>query len=151
MSRYFITTNASRTYSAGGITFPFEPVAQRGGSWLGVLALDEESEANILLSGGFQQVAEIDLARYDSLKKKPAANQTSSPAFPTKPKPQGPGVAGVVGQSSVPGVASAVDLTKDPNSTAMMTSVTLLSGSANPPHEPMLEQQAPKRPNPIKK
>ena len=89
MPRYFITTNASRPFVAGGITFTFEPVAQRGGSWLGVLALDTPSDATILLSAGFSQVDEIDETRFNSLKKKLGANQISSPVLPGKPKPVG--------------------------------------------------------------
>ena len=122
MTRYFITTNASLPYQAGGISFIFEPVAQRGGSWLGVLALDTPSEASILLSAGFSGVAEINEARYDDLKKKLAASRTSSSAPPVRPKPVGVAVVSRVGQSSVPG-AGAVDLTKDPNSTAGMSMV----------------------------
>lgn len=147
MPRYFITTNASRPYTSGGQTFTFEPVAQRGGSWLGVLALEEAAEANILLSAGIPQIAEIDAARYDDLKKKLAGLQTSQ-SSPPRPKAQ-PGVAGVVGQSSVRG-ASAVDLSKDPNSTAGFTSVSLLSSAATPPHEPLLEDNGGRRPRSLK-
>ncbi len=150
MPRYFITTNASRTYASGGIDFPFEPVAQRGGSWLGVLALDTPSDATILLSAGFPQVEEIDEARYDSLKKKPGANQTNSPVLPGRQKPVGLAVAPVVGQSSVPG-AGGVDLSKDPNSTAGMSMVSLSSAPISPPHEPLLEQSTTRRPRPSKK
>lgn len=139
MSRYFIATNASRGYATEGRTFVFEPVSLRGGSWLGVLALEDDSEASILLSGGFEQVAEVNLARYEDLKKKQAGLPTNSPVSPLPL----PGVAGVVGQSSVPG-AKAVDLSTDPNSTAGITSVTLLGRDVTPPHEPLLEQN----PNP---
>lgn len=145
MSRFFVTTNASRTYAAGGINFPFEPVSQRGGSWLGVLALDNETEASILLSAGFPQVAEITEERYQLEKKKLEPRQNSSPVLPTKPVPVA-GVAGVAGQSSVRGVAKGVDPAKDPNSTALLTSVTLLGSRATPPHEPLLELPAQRRP-----
>ncbi len=144
MARYFITTNASLPHAAGGISFPFEPVAQRGGSWLGVLALDTPSDADILISAGFPQVGEIDEARYDSLKKKQGATQTNSPASPTRQKPVGLVVAGVAGQSSGHG-AGVVDVTKDPNSTANFSAVSLMSGEVTPPREPLLEQQAPAR------
>lgn len=147
MSRYFITTNAALTFAAGGINFPFEPVAQRGGSWLGVLALDNPSDADILISAGFQQVDEINEARFDSLKKKPVASPSNSPVWPTNQKPVGLVVAPVVGQSSGHG-GSPVDLSKDPNSTAMMSSVSLLSGAVTPPHEPLLEQPAFRKPRP---
>ena len=150
MPRYFITTNASRPYSAGGIGFTFEPVAQRGGSWLGVLALDNPSDATILLSAGFSQVAEIDETRFDSLKKKLAPSQNNSPVFPGKQKPVGLAVAPVVGQSSGRGAAG-VDLTKDPNSTAGMSMVALDAAAVSPPHEPLLEQSTARRPRPLKK
>lgn len=145
MSRYFITTNASLTYAAGGINFPFEPVAQRGGSWLGVLAVDEESAANILLEAGFPQVAEIGEERYQIEKKKLEPRQTSSPDSPTRPN-RVPGVAGVAGQSSGRGAAKGVDPARDPNSTAGISSVSLLGSTAMPPHEPVLEQTASRRP-----
>lgn len=144
MARYFISTNASLPFAAGGISFTFEPVAQRGGSWLGVLALDTPSDADILISAGFSQVGEIDEARYDSLKKKQGATQTSSPVSPTRQKPVGLAVARAVGQSSGPGVG-AVDIAKDPNSTANFSAVSLMSGDVTPPHEPLLEQQTPAR------
>lgn len=150
MPRYFITTNASRPYSAGGIGFTFEPVAQRGGSWLGVLALDTPSDATILLSAGFSQVEEIDEARYNSLKKKPVANQNNSPVLPGRQKPVGLVVAQVAGQSSGHG-AGAVDLSKDPNSTSGMSMVALSSAAVTPPHEPLLEQSTQRRSRPVKK
>lgn len=140
MARYFITTNASQPYNAGGIGFTFDPVAQRGGSWLGVLALDTPSDANILLEAKFPQVAEIEESRYDSLKKKQGVNPTSSPVLPTRQKPVGLVVANRAGQSSAPG-AGAVDLSKDPNSTANFSAVSLMSADVTPPHEPLLEQQ----------
>lgn len=149
MSRYFITTNAALNYSAGGLNFPFEPVAQRGGSWLGVLALDTPSDADILLSAAFPQVAEISQEYYDIQKKKPGVNPSSSPVLPTNQKPVGLVVAQVVGQSSGHG-GSPVDLAKDPNSTANISSVSLLSGAVTPPHEPLLEQQPSRRGRPGK-
>lgn len=150
MPRYFITTNASRPYVAGGISFTFEPVAQRGGSWLGVLALDTPSDATILLSAGFEQVSEINEERFDGLKKKPGANQNNSPVLPGRQKPVGLAVAPVVGRSSGPGAAG-VDLSKDPNSTAGMSMVALSSAAVTPPHEPLLEQSTARRPRSLKK
>ncbi len=141
MARYFITTNASLPHATGGTSFTFEPVAQRGGSWLGVLALDTPSDADILLSAGFPQVAEIEQSRYDDLKKKLGVSQTNSHDSPTRQKPVGLAVAGVVGQNSGHG-ASPVDPAKDPNSTANFSAVALMSGEVTPPHEPLLEQQA---------
>lgn len=144
MPRYFITTNASRSYQAGGFDFPFEPVSLRGGVWLGVLAVDEESKANILLQAAFSEVGEIDLARYDSLKKKYPERVIDSPVLPGRQKLEG--VAGVVGRSSAGGASDLADPSKNPNSTHNLSAVALLSGEATPPHEPLLEQTPTRRP-----
>lgn len=145
MPRYFITTNASRNYNAGGFDFPFEPVSLRGGVWLGVLAVDEESKANILLQAGFSEVAEINDARYESLKKKYPERLIDSPTLPGKPLPL-EGVAGVVGRSSAHGAGDVGDPAKNPNATHNLSAVGLLSGEATPPHEPLLEQAPTRRP-----
>ncbi len=150
MPRYFITTNASLNYNVGGIDFPFEPIALRGGSWLGVLAVDEESAANNLLSGGFPQVAEISEARYENEKKKLMGQPTSSPTLLEKPRAQVEGVAGVVGQSSARGAADVNDLSRNPNSTSGISAISLLSAPVTPPHEPLLEQQNTRRPRPVR-
>lgn len=150
MSRYFLTTNASLTYNAGGVGFPFEPVCQRGGTWLGVLAVEEDSAANILLAAGFPQVAEISGERFNLEKKKVAPRATGSLASPTR-QSSIPGVAGRAGQSSARGAAKGVDPARDPNSTAGITGVSLLgtvvltATSDLPPHEPLLEQAAGRR------
>ena len=54
--RYFLTINASHPYIAGGLTFSFEPVQNRGGSWLGVLSVDDESAASALAAAGLYGV-----------------------------------------------------------------------------------------------
>lgn len=70
MSRYFKTTNASRPYKAGGLSFEFELVELLGGgSWLGVLAA-EEPAASHLASANFPQVTELSQTDYDQFKKK---------------------------------------------------------------------------------
>lgn len=68
--RYFLTINASRPYIAGGSTFSFEPVQNRGGSWLGVLAVAEDAAASALAAAALYGVEEITDERYNSLKKK---------------------------------------------------------------------------------
>lgn len=151
MPRYFISTNASRNYSAGGITFAFEPVSLRGGSWLGVLALEEDSDANILLSAGFPQVAEINQERYENEKKKQTGQRTSSPTQPGNPKPVGPGVAEAVGRSSGHGAGDVADLSRNPNSTSGIGAISLLSAPVTPPHEPLLEQPSTRRARPVRK
>lgn len=92
--RYFKTSNASRQYRAGGSLFSFEPVDQIGGSWLGVLAL-EESDASILAAANLPQVEAITEADYDALKKKPPARSASlqgplveQPSPPPRPAAQ---------------------------------------------------------------
>lgn len=67
--RYFRTSNASRQWKAGGLTFTFETTDQVGGQWFGVLAV-EEPAASILKAAGYPQVTEIDEAEYSAQKKK---------------------------------------------------------------------------------
>jgi hypothetical protein len=67
--RYFKTTNASRQYKTGGLVFTFEPVANVGGSWLGVLAVGEPA-ASTLAAAGIPQVSEITSSEYEEAKKK---------------------------------------------------------------------------------
>ena len=66
MPRYFKSLGAGRPITLGGRSFTFEPVEPMGGSWAGVLAVDEESAATILAGAGL----EISEARYNELKKK---------------------------------------------------------------------------------
>ena len=75
--RYFKTTNASRPYRAGGLSFSFEQLDNIGGSWLGALAL-EESDASSLAAEKFPQVSEITEEEYSALKKKPLNPSASS-------------------------------------------------------------------------
>jgi hypothetical protein len=139
--RYFITTNASRSYSTGGFTFSdFEPVGQRGGSWLGVLAVADEAAASALASGvaagQVPGVDEITFERFDLLKKKGTGNSTSSTVSQRNPSQRPPA-------SANPAVNHTART--DPNSTGMITAVTLLTGEATPPHESLLEQPAVRR------
>lgn len=68
--RYFKTTNATRPYKAGGLSFEFEPVELIGGSsWLGILSVGEPA-ASVLAGVGFPQVTELTETEYDSVKKK---------------------------------------------------------------------------------
>lgn len=143
--RYFLTINASRPYVAGGFTFTFEPVQNRGGSWLGVLAVEEDSVASTLAAAGLYGVEEITVERYDTLKKKVArmmpetsASQRQQQA-PTRP-PNGVGVrlveqSGRVhgGNPLIPRAAPAV-VAAPP-----VESVSLQSTSAQPPVEALLD------------
>lgn len=67
--RYFACTAANRTYSAGGQPFVFELVGPRGGSWLGILAV-EEPAASTLAAADIPQIGEISEERYNDEKKK---------------------------------------------------------------------------------
>jgi hypothetical protein len=70
MLRYFTTRNATRPFKTGGLAFEFEPYEQiGGGSWLGVLAVDDPA-ASILTEADFPQVSEIDADAYEAIKKK---------------------------------------------------------------------------------
>jgi len=75
--RYFSTTNASRPYRAGGFTFRFDSLDFAGGSWTGVLSVEQEGHADALAGLG-PPVKEITEAEFNALKKK----QMTSP-FPS--------------------------------------------------------------------
>lgn len=68
--RYFLKVSVSAPFVEGGHTFEFEPVSLRGGSWLGVLAVEDDSAANALISANLHDVAEITKERYELEKKK---------------------------------------------------------------------------------
>lgn len=71
MARYFTTRNASRPFKAGGLAFEFEPYEQTGGgSWLGVLAVEDDAAASILAGRFPEIVIEIDEDAYEAIKKK---------------------------------------------------------------------------------
>lgn len=72
--RYFKTTNASRRYTAGRLAFTFEPVSNIGGSWLGVLAVEDNSAASTIAAAALPQVQEISQEIFEDLKKKPQSN-----------------------------------------------------------------------------
>lgn len=141
MPRYFLTTDAARPYSVGGRSFEFEPVALRGGSWLGILAVDDESAASILASNLPGGVDEISSDYYLGLKKKHSANTPETPAWPTQPPPN-PDLT-VADRAGVPTDRIIVNPPTTPggiNSTAGITAVTLLTTPESPPNEPLLVQ-----------
>jgi len=139
--RYFLTVNASHPYIAGGLTFVFQPVQNRGGSWLGILAVDDESAANTLAGANLRGVAEIDSERFDSLKKK-LMGIPDAPSASAKPRRvptpgANAGAVRLVEQSGrTPGVGNPMIERPKPKAEA----VTLQTTSAQPPHEPLLEQ-----------
>lgn len=140
MPRYFLTVDAARPYSVGGQAFEFEPVALRGGSWLGVLAVDEPA-ASILAANPPGGVDEVDQAYFDGLKKKLSANKPETPAWPT-PQPPNPELT-VADRAGAPTDRIIVNPPTTPggiNSTAGITAVTLLTTPNSPPNEPLLVQ-----------
>jgi len=140
-TRYFLTINASHPYIADGLTFSFEPVQNRGGSWLGVLAVEEDSAASALASASLYGVDEITQERYDTLKKKLTGTPIGSSAsrLPQRVRTPGASAAGVrlvEPQAGTRGVGN--PLIPRPAPVAVAESVSLQTTSAEPPHEALL-------------
>lgn len=140
--RYFLTTNASRPYVTDGFTFTFEPVQNRGGSWLGVLAVEEDSTASTLASAALVGVDEITLERFDMLKKKVSTTPIGTSASPRPPRVALPasvgGVRLVEPSARTPGVGN--PLIPRPAKVAVVEAdVALQSTMAQPPAEPLLD------------
>lgn len=149
--RYFLTTVAHRPVKAGGRVFNFEPVALRGGSWLGVLALDEESGANILSSADHPSVSEITQEHYESEKKNLQSSTASWDGHPPVQTPRalvGPSVVVPAGRltdpilgTNLPGSGPGQPVTApDPNSTSGISAVTLMTTKLSPPSDPLLAE-----------
>lgn len=145
--RYFLNTSAAKPVVAEGQTFTFELVGLRGGSWLGILAI-EEPGASILAAARAPNTDEIPLAAYEVQKKKSSVNQPNSPAWP-KPTSQGPAfaVAEPAGNrmsraDSSAAFPSAGVGVPDHNSTSGITSVSILTTKNSPPVEPLLANTA---------
>lgn len=137
--KFFSTSNASRQYRAGGLVFSFEPVVNIGGTWLGVLAL-EQSSADILAGAlpSLPQVREITEDEFNDLKKKPVSRSASSREFqaaPTPPRP--PEAARLVGPTAEP-----VPAKPKPAPVEAATGVVLTSKIINVPDELKLETGA---------
>ena len=135
MSRFFLTTSAAKPVEAGGRSFAFEPVALRGGTWLGILAVDDDSAAGILADAHAPNVEEIPSSTYDDLKKKhsePTERRTNSPSPAPAALNHGLVIAQPVALPTDPTIAKQ-------NSTEMITPVTLLTTRQQPPAEPLLE------------
>lgn len=149
--RYFLTVNASRPYIAGGLTFTFEPVQNRGGSWLGILSVADEAAASTLAGASLQGVEEITDERFASLKKKlmgipDALNGSPTPQRVRTPGARAEGVRLVEPSGRTPGVGN--PLIERPAPKPVIESVSLQTTSAEPPVEPLLESpsiRAPKR------
>lgn len=141
--RYFLTINASRPYIAGGLTFSFEPVQNRGGSWLGVLAVENESAASALAAAKLFGVEEIGDERFISLKKKlmglpDSLNGSPKPQRVRTPGANVEGVRVVEPSGRTPGVGN--PLIQRPAPVAPVPeAVSLQSTSAQPPVEPLID------------
>ena len=127
--RYFLNTSAAKPITAGGMTFEFELVGLRGGSWLGILAVADDAAASVL--AGTPNSEEISLEKYEEIKKKSPAQPTTSNSRPAQPLPPSPSfaVADPVGRPTASPIASPVEC---------LTPVTLLTTSHEPPAEQLL-------------
>lgn len=100
--RYFLTTNSTRSYNTGGLSFTFEPTVLERGYWLGVLAADEPA-ASSLAAAAFPQVSEITESEFEAEKKKgqqPVVSRLSSPVLPKSPRAAAAPVAEAVATTS---------------------------------------------------
>jgi hypothetical protein len=140
--RYFLNVSTGRPVSAGGYEFEFEPVGLRGGSWLGVLAVADDAAASALstLCGG--TIDEISEDKYWQEKKKESALNASPENLLQQPRPS-PQLA----IANPVGLPTATTSTVKQNSTEMITPVTLLTTSKQPPDEPLLAM-ASRKPRP---
>lgn len=144
--RYFINTSAGRPVVASGMTFDFELVGHGGGSWVGILAVDD-SAASALLALNSPTIGEITEESYNSQKKKtPQPSQSSANSvlpWPTPRPLQGMAVAERVGSLTPP--------LQDSKIAAVIESATLKSAEINPPEEELLKEVVkPKsRPQPV--
>lgn len=149
MSRYFLTINASRPYIAGGLTFSFEPVQNRGGSWLGVLAVADEAAASALAGAGLHGVEEISIDRFESLKKKLTGTPDELKGSPRPQRVRTPGavvegVRVVEPSGRTRGVGN--PLIDRPRAVAIPETVSLQTTSLSPPSEALLDSPSLKSP-----
>lgn len=148
MTRYFQSAVTGRPFEAGGRSFIFEPVEPMGGSWLGVLAVDDESAASILSTS--EGAWEITQEKFDALKKKRSGAATDrglppSPSPQPRPQPLEGNVAHVVLPGDRPEAAGNSSAGDAPAGSIKLASVELLTTALKPPAEPLLEAGAPKR------
>ena len=132
--RYFLSTSAALPVHVGGFAFEFEPVALRGGSWLGVLAVEDDSAASALASSGIGSVSEIDLAKYDGLKKKTMGAQNALNGQPNRQEAQ------TFPQTAAPATSPTDHRSDDVGSVSELKTTTL-----TPPREFLLEEPSLKK------
>ena len=130
--RYFCNTSTivGRPLVVGDRSFEFEPIALRGGCWLGLLALDDATGAGILASCGLPQIGEMTPEQYEAEKKSHngASNSLRSSATP-RATPFAPVVADHAGRVTVP----TFPINGGPNSTEGITAATVLGMTRNRP------------------
>jgi hypothetical protein len=90
--RYFRTTNASRQYRAGDIAVTFEPLENVGGNWSGLLAVEDDAQAKMIVAAKHPQIEELTKEEYEELKKKPTLPTNSYPDSPMPPPASSPPV-----------------------------------------------------------
>ena len=146
MTRYFGSHVVGRPLETGGRSFIFEPVEPMGGSWLGVLAVDDESAASVLAES--QGAFEITAERFAGLKKKLTTQATGRDSAPLRtPQPPAQPLVGNVAHVVRPGTGpdgSAGDVVET-KAGVVLASVELLTTALKPPAEPLIDTMGPKR------
>ncbi len=90
--RYFRTSNASRQYRAGDIAVTFEPLENVGGNWSGLLAVEDDAQAKMIVAAKHPQIEELTKEEYEGLKKKPTLPISSLQDSPMPPQASSPPV-----------------------------------------------------------
>jgi hypothetical protein len=86
MVKHYVYDNANRRLKSGKFTFAFDVVEQFGGSWRGVLKLDDEEQIKALESFATRLgVREIPVEEYERLLKKKLNSPPSSPDIIRQP------------------------------------------------------------------
>lgn len=138
MPRYFQSSTVSRAVSCSAGSFIFEPSVPMGGSWLGVLAVDEPT-ASKLAAELPEMVWEISEETYNDIKKKAPATEHAWQPLQPRLKSTPPLVA-------APPAERPIAATKPEEVAAvLMNGVSLSTTRAQPPPEPLLEAPSEKR------
>lgn len=138
MPRYFQSLGAGRPINIGGRSFIFEPTEPMGGSWSGVLAVDDESSASILADAGL----EISFEQFESLKKKRTTTLTAQGYVPLQ-RPQSPPLP--LEASVSPAESRSGSNSNATETVTILPSVELGTTTLKPPAEPALETTVEKR------
>lgn len=90
MPRFFYTSNASRPYSAGGLSFVFEVVGSVAMQRVGILEVHDEKAADALLAKKIPAIREISAAEFAELKKNASPSSVSWLVSPRGQRPVSP-------------------------------------------------------------